>query len=138
MNASVVIMLAIALVLGGVLFYLITITKQKTSLDVEKFRVKWLEIENSIDKSNESTYHMAVLNADKLLDLALKDRGIIGNTMGDRLKNTRGMLTNRDDVWSAHKLRNRVAHEQNVRISYNQLRRALSGFKQALRDLGAI
>jgi hypothetical protein len=81
---------------------------------------------------------LAILNADKLVDQALRERGFRGDTMGDRLKATRGQLSDRDEIWFAHKLRNRIAHESDVRVNYSQARRALGGFKRALKDLRAI
>ena len=41
-------------------------------------------------------------------------------------------------VWSAHKQRKQIAHEQNVQISDDMAKRVLASFKQALRDLGAM
>lgn len=138
MDSSVILLCALVIVLGVLLFALITLNKKGGALDVEKYRVQWLAIEQSIVRDNEATYHMAILNADKLVDQALRDRGFRGETMGDRLKATRGQLSDRDAIWFSHKLRNRIAHESDVRVNYNQLRRALGGFKRALKDLGAI
>jgi len=41
-------------------------------------------------------------------------------------------------VWYAHKLRNRLVHEPNVRLKKSEAQMALTGFRQALRDLGAL
>lgn len=138
MDASIIILFAVVIVLGAVLFAIVTLGKRGGRLDVEKYRVKWLEIEQSLVRNNEASCHMAILNADKLVDQALRDLGFPGDTMGDRLKATRGKLTHREELWAAHKLRNRIAHEPDVRVSYNQARRALSSFKRTLKDLGAI
>jgi len=138
MDASIIILLAVIIVLGAVLFALVTLGKHGGRLDVEKYRVKWLAIEQSLDRNDEMTCHLAVLNADKLVDQALRELGYPGETMGDRIKATRGKLSHRDELWSAHKLRNRIAHESDVRVNYNQARRALAGFKRTLKDLGAI
>jgi hypothetical protein len=81
---------------------------------------------------------MTILNADKLLDLALKERGIKGETMGERMKNAKDTWKNANAVWGAHKLRNQIAHEADIRVGYDDTRRALAGFKQALKDVGAI
>jgi len=41
-------------------------------------------------------------------------------------------------VWYAHKLRNQIAHEHGFKIDYAQAKHALSTYRQALKDLGAI
>lgn len=138
MDSSVIIIFSFVIFLGILFFVLITFGKRGYKLDVEKYRVSWMEIEQSIDKNNEASFHLAIINADKLVDQALKDRGVSGKTMGERLKSTRGQLTDRDAIWFSHKLRNRIAHEPSVNVTYQQARRALAGFKRALKDLGAI
>lgn len=139
MDASIIILFAAVIVIGVLLFAVITLTKKGTTvLNVEKYRSRWLTIEQSLQKDNEPSYHLAVMNADKLLDQALKERGFKGQTMGDRMKFARETWSNRDAVWQAHKLRNKIAHEPDVVVSYDQARRALAGFKLGLKDLGAI
>jgi transposase len=91
-----------------------------------------------LKRDEESSYHLCILNADKLLDQAMRERGIKGETMGERMKTIRTVWSNPNGVWTAHKLRNQVAHEPDVRIGYDDARRALSSFKQALKDVGAI
>jgi hypothetical protein len=127
------------LIVGVLLIIVITVTKKGTTqLDVEKYRMRWLAIEKQINKAEPSSYHLAVLNADKLLDQALKEKGVKGETMGERMKVAKDTWTNANSVWGAHKLRNQIAHESDVRVSYDDARRALAGFKQALKDVGAI
>ncbi len=127
------------LVVGVLLIVVITLTKRSPAgLDVEKYRSKWLQVESSLKRDEQSSYHMAVLNADKLLDHALKERRIKGETMGERMKTAKDTWSNANSVWSAHKLRNQIAHEHDIQVGYDDARRALAGFKQALKDIGAI
>lgn len=127
------------LVVGVLLIIVMTITKKGPSqLDVDKYRLKWLSIEQQLRKDDSHSCQMVVLNADKLLDQALRDRGIKGQTMGERMKVLQGTWSNANAVWSAHKLRNQIAHESDVVVSYDEARRALAAFKQALKDVGAI
>ena len=129
---------AILLVGGAILFIIGFGRRGASQLDVDKYRQSWLMIEGQLTKDNESSYHLAILNADKLLDQALKQRAFKGETMGERMKSAKDTWKNANAVWSAHKIRNRIAHEPDVKISYNQTRQALVDFKQALKDLGAI
>ncbi|MDB5183470.1 MAG: hypothetical protein JWO07_151 [Candidatus Saccharibacteria bacterium] len=138
MDGTLIILFAAVIVIGALLFALITFGKRGGSLDIERYRVRWLAIEQSLEKGNEASYHLAIMNADKLVDNALRETGYKGQTMGDRLKSARGKLAHRNDLWSAHKLRNKIAHEQDVKVGYDQARRALAGFKVTLKDLGAI
>jgi hypothetical protein len=84
---------------------------------------------NEISKIFNSTKEPMILSSlliesDKLLDHALKMSGTKGNTMGERLKSAKNRF-DRDSyhrVWEAHKLRNRIAHEQNVTFKTNEIK----------------
>jgi hypothetical protein len=138
MELSIIFVLAAIIILGAGLFALMCLKKSGSKLDIEKYRVKYLEIENSLKRDEPSSYSLVVLNADKLVDAALKDRRIKGETMGERMKNARELFSSNDSIWSAHKLRNHIAHDTDVHISYNDASIALANFKRALKDLGAI
>ena len=79
-----------------------------------------------------------MIEGDKLLDKAMIEMGIPGKTMGDRLKRAGEKFTDTNAVWRAHKLRNVIAHEEDLDLSYRQASSAVAIYKQALKDLGAI
>lgn len=127
------------LLVGGMILFLVSHGRRGVSeLNQEKYRKSWMTINHSMKKDEESSYHLAIMNADKLLDQALKQRGFKGDTMGERMRSAKDHWSNANNTWAAHKLRNQIAHEQNVKVSYTTARRALAAFKQSLKDLGAI
>ena len=129
--------LAAILIVGALLFAIITMTKGGArGLDVTKYRSKWLAIEQSLTRDDTASHQLCVLHADKLLDQALKDRGYQGSTMGERMKVVK--WSNANATWAAHKLRNQIAHEPDVQVDYTTARRALASFKQGLKDVGAV
>lgn len=134
---SIIFFFTAILIFGGLLFAVIALARKGPRvLDIEKYRSRWLTIEQQLKRDETHSYQICVLNADKLLDQALQEKGVSGTTMGERMKQTK--WSNANNVWSAHKLRNRIAHEPDVRLDYDGARRALAAFKQALKDLGAI
>lgn len=132
--------LLIAIVFVGILIFLaISLTGRRThQFDVEEYQTAFLTIENSLTRDNQLSYNSVVIEADKLLDKALIELGLPGKTMGERLKRSGNKFTELNSVWYAHKLRNQIAHEPNFKLEYHQSRHALSTFRQALKDLGAI
>jgi len=138
-SISAIFFIAAIFVFGAILYAVISLTRRgPTSLDVEKYRSRWMTIEHALKNDEPMTYQMTVLNADTLLDQALKEKGVQGATMGERMKQMQNKWSNANNVWSAHKLRNQIAHEPDVKLSYDASRRALASFKQALKDVGAI
>lgn len=127
------------IVIGGLLIIVTMLARKAVpQLDVDKYRMKWLAIENQLQRDQIASYHLCVLNADKLLDQAMRERGFKGETMGERMKTAKETWSNANNVWGAHKLRNQIAHESDVSVSYDDARRAMASFKQALKDVGAI
>lgn len=139
-NTWTVLIFLLAIVIVGVLVFIVILVTKKGErrLDVNKYRSRWLKIEQILNRDQPASYQLSVLEADKLLDAALRDRGISGQTMGERMKSFQTRWSDANVVWRAHKLRNRVAHETDVQISYSDARTALAGFKRGLKDVGAI
>ena len=108
----------------------------KKPLDKAYFSKKWQE--SQVLCANKETWPLAIINADKLLDEALKKRRYKGKSMGERLAAAQRDLSDNDSVWYGHKLRNRLVHESDVNLTKSNVRDALMGLRQALRDLGAL
>ncbi|MBX4199822.1 hypothetical protein KW789_02935 [Candidatus Saccharibacteria bacterium] len=106
-------------------------------LNQEYFQDRWLELLARVKTSPEGMV-LAVIDADKLLDEALRRRHFRGKTMGERLVAAQRSLSDNDAVWYAHKLRNRLVHEPNVKLKKTEAQNALQGFRRGLKDLGAI
>ncbi len=138
MDSLVIVMVVGIIIIAIVMLAIITMTRKKVpGLNQEEYRTKWLKIEGSLI-DDEASGHLAILNADKLLDSALKARGFAGQTMGERMKSARATFSNNNAVWAAHKLRNQIAHESDVSIKTKTVRYALQAFKKALKDVGAL
>ena len=138
-TVSIILFFSAILIVGGLLFAIISFTKNSPkTLDVDKYRSRWLSIETQLKRDDQHSHTVCVLNADKLLDQALRDRGVSGKTMAERMKQYQGKWTNGNGIWAAHKVRNKLAHEPDARIDYERARQALVAYKQALKDVGAI
>ena len=75
-----------------------------------------------------------IIEADKLLDFALKKYGYSGS-LGEKLKKAGKLFSDENGVWVAHKMRNKLAHEINFQPSEFEFRSALESFRRALLDL---
>lgn len=127
------------LIVAVMIFVAMLITKKKQyRFNVEVYQTKFLKIENGLNKNNSATFMKTVIDGDKLLDKAMMEMGMPGKNMGERLKRSKDKFTDINAVWRAHKLRNALAHEDDLEITYRQASAALAIYKQALKDLGAI
>ena len=139
MDIGVATFIVSVLIIAVLVFVAILLTgKRGYHFDKEAYQSRFLSIENSLRKENPSSFTATIIEADKLLDKAMIEMGIPGKTMGDRLKKAGTRFSNLNAVWRAHKLRNAIAHESGFEVSYKQAFNALTIFKQALKDLGAV
>ncbi len=139
MDVTLLVLVGAVLVIGSGLLVIVQLTAARhPRLDTTKYRQAWHAIRQNVDKKTMDNLQMAVINADKLLDTAMREYGVAGATTGERLKARRGLWSHEDAVWSAHKLRNQIAHESNVALTPQTCQRAMAGFETALKDLGAL
>lgn len=139
MDNIVTLMLVGIIFIGALMLAIIATTRRPVKkLNIEDYTRRMLQIESLLEKRDSVSSSMAIMNADKLLDRALREKGMKGSTMGERLKNAERLLNNVNSVWTAHKLRNQIAHQDGIAIGSDQARRAINTFRGALKDLGAI
>ena len=110
--------------------------RKPRKLDTAYFRKKWQETQSFCSK--QETWPLAVINADKLVDEALKKRKYKGKTMGERLMSAQHEIAENDTAWFAHKLRNKLVHEEMKKLKKKDVLAALMGFRSILKDLGAL
>jgi len=97
----------------------------------------WSAIEAHFYRGGESDLKVAILEADKLLNEALREAGVMGVQLGDRLKKASAeQVPNINELWQAHKLRNQIAHEPNFKLKRDLAERALGIYETALKNLG--
>ena len=96
---------------------------------------KWAEID-VMQRSGPSGLKSALIDADKLLDYCMIANGFTGETMGDRLKSGGHQFGNINAVWSAHKLRNELAHNVEHDLVPAQITNAIAELGKAINDLG--
>lgn len=111
---------------------------RRRRLKVKKYTERWQKLQGHC--ASRKTWPQAIIEADDLLNEALKKRRYKGKTTGERLVAAQHALSSNDTVWVGHKLRKRMEQEE---IDVRKLKKkdmvvALAGFRQALRDLGAL
>lgn len=106
--------------------------------DREAMRGRWKEVESLLDAPGELSPKLAVIEADKLLDHALKAMAMPGTTLGERLKFAAYKYPKLNEVWWAHKVRNQLVHEASYRLDRDIARKAVRAFRKALLMIGAI
>jgi hypothetical protein len=126
----------VLLIVAAFVFLFILKRKNSRNLNMIYFTKKWRDLTKLC--GDPSTWPLAIIDADKLLDEALRKSRVKGKTMGERLVTVQRALSDNDTVWYAHKLRNKLVHEDFDSLKEKDVKQALIGFRQALKDLGAL
>lgn len=102
----------------------------------QKSSAEWKSILQNGNSDDENERKIALIAADTLVENILGFAGYPGENLGERLKTIEPSdFLSLNDVWEAHKIRNRIAHEADVRLSKDETIQALSKFESALREL---
>ncbi|KKP37624.1 hypothetical protein A2483_01100 [Candidatus Peregrinibacteria bacterium RIFOXYC2_FULL_33_13] len=123
----------IIFIIADILFAFFIIKKRKkiSAKDLKFIKNKWQKIKNIFENDPKS----AILEADKVLDLILFKKGYQGST-GEKLKKSAKLFSNLNEIWHAHKTRNKIAHEIDYSISSAESQKVLKIFEKAFKDLG--
>lgn len=100
------------------------------------YQTKWSELQ--LFCKQKETWPKAVLAADELVDRALIKKGFKGKSTGERMVSAQREFTDNDSLWLAHKLAKKLQETDLVKLKEAEVKGALIGFRQALKDLGAI
>ncbi len=109
---------------------------KKSIKKTNKFIAQWRELQGLC--RDPKTWPEALVEADKLLDRALKKRRFKGKTMGERLVAAQRFITDNDDMWDAHNLVKKLVSNPESKLKESDVKQALISFREALKDLGAL
>lgn len=136
MSEAVLSLIAVAIIAVLIVGSSILLRRRPRKLNKDYYEQHWKTLQGLL--KDKSTWPLAVIDADKLLDDALKRSHYKGKSMGERLVSAQRDLSDNDGVWFGHKLRNRLVHESNVKLTEKVVKEALLGIRAALKDLGAL
>jgi hypothetical protein len=101
---------------------------------------QWKYVLTLIESPNESDWRIAIIEADTMMEEALKERGLVGNNMSELLEEAKtNGYPSIQNAWDAHLVRNKIAHEgQNFIISQVEGRRVIKLYQNVFEDLEVI
>ena len=101
---------------------------------------RWVNVENLVHSDNESDWRLAIIEADTMLEDALEGKGISGNGIGEKLKNsTPGDFASLQAAWDAHLVRNQIAHDGlDFDLTAREAKRTIQLYEVVFRELNYI
>ena len=132
---SILLIVGVAFAVIGFVFFIVR--KLPKRIKRAHFTHKWRELQKlCVEKE---TWPGAVMDADDLLDEAMRRRRKSSKNMGERLVENQNVFSNNDAIWQAHKLADSLRSSENQpKLKEREVKESLVAFRQALRDLGAL
>lgn len=103
---------------------------------VNKYVAMWKKIVEDSEIAPPHSYTTAIVNADILIDELLQEAGFGGKDMGERLGKLNGLgFKTLNDVWRAHRLRNKIVHTSDFEASKTAKDEALHVYEAFLKEI---
>jgi hypothetical protein len=128
--------IAVAVVILAAAGFFIVKRFRPRALKMDHFQEQWQILQKLL--SDKTRWSDAIVEADKLLDEALKKKHFRGGSMGERLVKAQRLFTDNDNLWFGHKLRNKIDTDPTVKLKETEVKQALMGIRQGLKDIGAL
>jgi len=101
---------------------------------------RWEHILSLASSSEEGDWRRAIIEADIMLGNLLSDQGYRGKTIGDQLKDVNPLqFTTLDIAWTAHKMRNDIAHGgESFQLTQRDTRATIAQYARVFGEFGII
>lgn len=101
---------------------------------------KWALVQKHVNSENPAEWRLAILEADILLDVLVRDLRLPGENLGERLKAAdRKRFVTIDQAWEAHKIRNAIAHEgSGFTLGQREAKRVISLYQLVFQEFNYI
>jgi hypothetical protein len=114
-------------------------TKRIFTLRTEVFRERWQSVIRRFNLSSPESMRLAIIEADGVVDAILKEVGVPGEHMADRLmKIAPESLSSLNRLWRAHRLRNELVHTPGFTLSAEEAKAAMEDYESFLKEIGIL
>lgn len=113
--------------------------KRTLTLRTAVFRERWQLVMRQFSIGSPESLRLSIIEADAVVDAVLKDIGLQGEHMADRLaKVNPDSLTTLNRLWRAHRLRNELVHTPGFSLSPQDARATLNDYESFLKEIGIL
>jgi len=114
MDATIIVILLICSIL---IVFVFAIKQKQNNLTDDFINKVIIEIKRIKKEKNQN---QKIMEYDKIVYKILKQRKVNGKTLGEKMKNGKILFLNNNNLWKAHKMRNKIAHEINFSTKNNK------------------
>ena len=101
----------------------------------KKYQEYWDTVEDSLNEGVSSGYKIAVIETEKILQMALNDKKFPGKNIGGQIKNAEIVLKNSEKLKYSRAMYDKIVNEPNFDVSSEDIREIESGYYMAISDI---
>jgi|GEM_PF-1033313 len=102
---------------------------------LRKYQEYWDVVEESLNEGVSSGYKIAVIETEKILQMALNDRKFPGKNIAEQIKNAEIVLKNPEKLNYSRAMYNKIVNEPDFDISFEDVKEIESGYYMAISDI---
>jgi len=101
---------------------------------------KWEKVLVHLNSTNPAEWRQAIIESDIMLEELLRASGYHGDSVGEMLKSVEPSdFLSLDSAWSAHKVRNRIAHDgSNFELNEREAKATIAEFEVVFKEFKII
>lgn len=112
---------------------------KKSPFNTKLFAERWAKLEKHAPSAPPQSYVVAIIEADKLVDDALRLMGLEGEHIADRLQKLRVEdYPTLDRLWRAHRVRNELVHTPDYGIDEGDAVDVIKVYEKFLKEIRAL
>ena len=113
--------------------------KKKPQIATPVIAAAWDKVQAKLKDPSPDSLRLAVIEADGVVDEALKRMGLEGETFADRLGRVKSdQYPSLDKVWDAHRLRNNLVHTPDFEVTAAKAEESIAAYEAFLKELKAL
>lgn len=110
--------------------------KKISTLRGTMMKERWQSIVKRFSLGTPESVRVAIIEADALVDAALKDMDVPGEHLADRLSNLEADdIKSMQRIWRVHRLRNDLVHTPGFALSPDEANAALGDYEAFLKEV---
>jgi len=96
------------------------------------------KILRKVGSGQEGDLKLAIIEVDDFLNQALLDKGFKGDNFEDLIFSAKKVITNPEDIISAHAIRDLIVYDSDYRLERDEAEKILSRYESAIKNVSAI
>ncbi len=109
--------------------------KENNNSPHRKYQEYWDAVEKSLNEGGFSGYKVAVIETEKILQMALDDKKFPGKNINEQIKNAEIILKNPEKLKYSRAMYNKIISEPSFDISSEDIKEIESGYYMAISDI---